>query len=67
LVCHNVGFFAFDYRLLKKNGYGWRELEIIYNLAFLSTFGSALLAALVGILSGQLKTLIEYLVKLVVK
>ena len=65
IYCILLGFFAFDFRTLKRNGYGWKEVEVIYNLAFLSTFGSTLIAALLGILSGQLqgmfKSILEFL------
>ena len=59
IYCMLLGFFAFDYRILKKSGYGWREVGLIYNLAYLSTFGSGLLAALLGVLSGQLQELFK--------
>jgi hypothetical protein len=52
-----LGFFAFDFRIFRKHGYGWREVEITYNLAYLSTYGSTLAAALVGLLSGKLESL----------
>lgn len=54
-----LGFIAFDLRLLRKHGMGWREIETIYNLTFLSTSASALIAALIGILSGQIQDLFK--------
>jgi hypothetical protein len=63
IYCLLLGFFAFDFQILKKNGYGWGEVEVIYNMAYLSTFGSTLLVALAGILSGKLQELFSWLLK----
>jgi hypothetical protein len=59
--CMFIGFFAFDLRILRKNGFEWRDVGVIYSLTSLSTFGSGLLAALLGILSGQLQALFKQL------
>jgi hypothetical protein len=63
IYCLLLGFFAFDFHLLRKNGYGWREIEVIYNIAFISTFGSTLAIAFAGILSGQLQQLFTKLLQ----
>ncbi len=55
VFCVALGFFAFDYRVLKQNGFDQGEAKLIYNLAFLSTSGSGLAAALIGVLTGQLQ------------
>ena len=59
VYCLLLGFFAFDYRIIRKNGFGWPEIVLMYNLVILSTYGSTLLAALAGILSGQLQDLFK--------
>jgi hypothetical protein len=63
IYCLLLGFFGFDFQILRKNGYGWGEVEVIYNMAYLSTFGSTLLVALAGILSGKLQELFSWLLK----
>ena len=55
IFCMFLGFFAFDFKVLRKNGYGFRQAGLLYNLTFLSTFGTTLFAAFAGILSGQLQ------------
>jgi hypothetical protein len=63
IYCLLLGFFAFDFQILRKNGYGWGDVEVIYNIAFLSTFGSTLLVALAGIITGKLPDLFSWLLK----
>jgi len=54
-----LGFFSFDFNTLRKNGFGWNEVVIFYNLTFLSSFGSTLIIAFAGILSGKLQELLS--------
>jgi len=47
IFCTLLGLLAIDYRLIRENGYGIKNLLAIHNLPFLSVYASSVIAAVV--------------------
>jgi hypothetical protein len=70
VFCTTVGLVAFDYRILRKSGFGGRELLTIHRFVALSAYGSTLAAAvgsaLIAILANRVGDLTKFLIDAVV-
>ena len=70
LFCTLVGLIAFDYGVLRVNGFGGRELLTIHNMLALSAYGSTVAAAVAtavtAIVANRVGDLAKFLVDAVV-
>ncbi len=64
LFCTLLGLLAFDYGLLRKNGFRFKDLRLIHDLPVLSAYASTVVAAVVpavaAILTGEVKDLVSF-------
>jgi hypothetical protein len=64
LFCTVLGLVAFDYRTLRRHGLGARDLTTVHDLPALSAYGSTLVAAIVpavvALLTGRVKDVVEF-------
>lgn len=63
-----LGLLAFDYTMLRRNGYSWRRLRLISDAPSLTAFGTSVITtagiAAMAVVTGQVQELVQALVKL---
>jgi|GEM_PF-2238369 hypothetical protein len=70
LFCSVLGLWIGDVRLLKKNGYGIKDVVYVHNVPMLSAYSSAVAAAIgsaiITVLSGSVQDLSKFFINIVV-